>query len=278
MSPKIFARLIIITVFALTFGFLATIVSAESAATFAQPAVGDCQACHWVVRDAWEAGDHGQEGVACETCHSPVNQNHPKEAMPTDISSRLCATCHESTDLEFEASVHGQEDLTCIRCHNSHTASIKTESVQTLCENCHQDLTHFFSFSVHADNGIQCIDCHLPIAAEMERVGPGHRVHTFEANMDTCKECHSQEMHESPVEPCTEEEAAAAEQQGLESICPPEEEVVAAGFMLPEDEVLSIEPGKTSPVGFAIIGTLVGVAAGMLLSPWLEKWFARFQR
>ena len=66
MSTKILARLIIITVFALTFGFLASVVSAESATTFAQPAVGDCMACHWVVRDAWEAGAHGQAGVACE--------------------------------------------------------------------------------------------------------------------------------------------------------------------------------------------------------------------
>ena len=67
------------------------------------------------------------------------------------------------------------------------------------------------------------------------------------------------------------------EMAGIESICPPEEQVVAAGLMLHEDETLAIEPGKTSPVGFAIIGTLVGVAAGMLLSPWLEKWFERFQ-
>lgn len=277
MSTKLIARLFVTITFALIFGFLGSVVSADSDEIFVQPKVGECTACHWVVRDSWEANVHGEAGVGCETCHSPVNQNHPNEVMPTDISSRLCGSCHGSTDEEFEASIHGQEDLTCIRCHNSHTTNIKSDTVQGLCEDCHADRTHYYSLSTHSDNNVLCTDCHLPLADSESRIGPGNKVHTFEPNLKSCETCHNQDLHPLPEEVCNEEAIAAAEAQGDESICP-SEEIVAAGFKLPEDQNLMIEPGDTSPVGFAMIGTLVGMAAGMILSPWLEKWFERFQR
>ena len=278
---KIFTRLFVIATFALVFGFLGSVVSAESEEIFVQPKVGECKACHWVVRDSWEVSAHGEAGVECETCHSPVNQDHPDGVMPTDISSRLCGSCHTSTDEEFESSIHGQEDLTCVRCHNSHTTTIKNDTVQGLCKDCHADLAHGFSATVHADNGVLCTSCHLPTDGETERVGPGDMVHTFEPNLNSCKSCHTEELVHEVEKPCSEEEIAEAEALGLDYPCKEDqaiEDVVAAGFMLPEDETLLIDPGDTSPVGFAIIGTLVGMAAGMILSPWLEKWFERLQR
>ena len=126
-----------------------------------------------------------------------------------------------------------------------------------------------------------CTSCHLPTDGETQRVGPGDMVHTFEPNLNSCKSCHTEELVHEVEKPCSEEVIAEAEALGLDYPCKEDqaiEDVVAAGFMLPEDETLSIDPGDTSPVGFAIIGTLVGMAAGMILSPWLEKWFERLQR
>lgn len=277
MSAKLIARFFIILTFTLVFGFLGSVVSADSEKIFVQPKVGECTACHWVVRDSWEVNAHGEADVGCETCHSPVNQNHPNEVMPTDISSRLCGSCHGSTDEEFEASVHGQEDLTCIRCHSSHTTLIKSDSVQGLCADCHSDTTHYYSLSTHSENDVLCTDCHLPITDDAERIGPGHKVHTFEPNLNSCNGCHDKELHPSQEDVCPEEGSEEAENLPPDSPCL-EGEVLDAGFILPDDASLTIEPGESSPAGFAIIGTLVGMVAGMILSPWLEKWFERFQR
>jgi len=35
------------------------------------------------------------------------------------------------------------------------------------------------------------------------------------------------------------------------------------------------EPGPVSPVGFAGLAALIGLAAGMVLAPWLERFYHR---
>ena len=278
MSTKTITRIFSITIFALLFGFLATVVSADASKTvFAKPDVQDCHSCHRIIQDAWEQGSHGIAGVECQTCHSPVAEAHPQEVMPTDISSRLCGTCHTTTDEEFEDSVHGEEDLTCVRCHNSHTTHIRTETVQDLCQNCHQDITHFFKYSTHAEQNLYCTDCHLPVDTGEDREGIGDRVHSFAVDFASCKNCHDEDIHIDTTETCTEEMLAEAEQNGEEPPCSPET-ISTAGINIPQESGLSMTPGSTNPVGFAIVGTLIGVVAGMILSPFLEKWFERLQR
>ena len=51
--------------------------------------------------------------------------------------------------------------------------------------------------------------------------------------------------------------------------------MVQAGVVPPMEENLHTEPAEVSPVGFGILGTLVGVAFGMLLAPWLERWYKK---
>ena len=38
---------------------------------------------------------------------------------------------------------------------------------------------------------------------------------------------------------------------------------------------LTPEPGPVSPVGFAGLAALIGLAAGMVLAPWLERFYHR---
>jgi hypothetical protein len=45
-----------------------------------------------------------------------------------------------------------------------------------------------------------------------------------------------------------------------------------------EASIVDVEPGPVSPVGFAVLAGLVGMAGGMVLAPWLERWFRRMQR
>jgi hypothetical protein len=38
---------------------------------------------------------------------------------------------------------------------------------------------------------------------------------------------------------------------------------------------LNAEPGPVSPWGYAGLAALIGLAGGMVLAPWLEKWYSR---
>lgn len=35
------------------------------------------------------------------------------------------------------------------------------------------------------------------------------------------------------------------------------------------------EPDAVSPIGFSAIAGLIGLAGGMVLAPWLERWYRR---
>jgi hypothetical protein len=195
--------------------------------------------------------------------------------MPTDVSSRLCGQCHIDTSEEWATSVHGEADLTCSRCHNAHTTEIKADDVHDLCQHCHQERTHSYDLSTHAQQGIQCIECHLPIISDETRLGPGHRVHTFAVNLQSCVACHGDYLHNPEAEPCDPEKILEAQEQGIVYECNKNEITQAGlGFPMAENSLMT-QPQDVSPFGFTIIGTLAGVAAGMILAPWLEKWFRR---
>jgi hypothetical protein len=52
-------------------------------------------------------------------------------------------------------------------------------------------------------------------------------------------------------------------------------ETSAPAAMHPEMELASItpEPAPVSPVGFSLMAGLIGLAGGMVLAPWLERWY-----
>lgn len=279
MNQKNVSKFAIGICFALFFGFLFSVLSvqANKIDLMPQPFTGECQACHRVIQDTWDSGLHSEAGITCTTCHYPTAENHPDDVMPTDVSSRLCATCHTATADEFAISHHGQEDLTCVRCHSGHSAALRTDSLQALCENCHQEVVHGYDFSAHASNNVLCTDCHMQIDDDEDRQGPGDKTHTFMANLQTCNQCHSEDMHNPHEDLCSEEAIAAAEANGEKLLPCDTEGIVQAGLAVPDDEAIIAEPNKAGPLGFAVIGTLVGMAAGMILAPWLESWFKRIR-
>lgn len=219
----------------------------------------ECLSCHTTGFDA-ESGDWEMDGIACETCHSPIPGNHPDDVMPTDISSRLCGKCHLQTHEEWSDSTHAQEDLSCVRCHNPHTTELRASDAQELCSSCHNDEVHFFAYTVHAQEGVTCLDCHLQVSEVQMGDGHGARHHTFTVGMDTCSNCHTLDMH-YPVDRV-----------------PSEEMPVAPMSSVLESSVVQEEPNPTSPVGFALLAGFVGMAFGMILAPWSERWYRRINK
>jgi hypothetical protein len=49
---------------------------------------------------------------------------------------------------------------------------------------------------------------------------------------------------------------------------------LAAGVEVPTVSVTP-EPEAVSPMGFSAMAGMIGLAGGMVLAPWLERWFRR---
>jgi hypothetical protein len=50
---------------------------------------------------------------------------------------------------------------------------------------------------------------------------------------------------------------------------------VTAPTAVTEDAPVTPEPEPVSPVGFSALAGLLGLAGGMVLAPWLERWYRR---
>ncbi len=263
------------------------------------PVKGNCQACHEDFQKAWEAGAHGRatvdpafktaweaqgspekclachttgydpntgayeaEGVTCEACHSPVTDNHPAEPMPTDRSAGACGKCHTETFFDWQVSAHRKNDLTCVGCHDPHATKLKAESPSALCATCHRERASNFAHTQHSQQGLTCADCHLGQMADALN-GEGHAVrdHSFNVRLSTCNECHAYQMHD-PASVHTDQPT------------PQPPDAMAAV----ETMGVSAEPQPVSPVGFAVISGLLGFGAGLVVAPWIERWYRRMGR
>ncbi len=289
-----FGSLFAVPISVMAFAFVRTSASAQ----FTKQWTEDCQTCHYVFQETWEASAHGQaavdpafreawqdqgepvmcmgchttgfnpetgtwksEGVGCEVCHSPIQENHPTEPMPSDRSAALCGNCHTEAYFAWQMSGHSQENLDCIACHDPHETDLNEYDDAGLCAACHQTRASDFTHSVHSSEGLTCADCHLgPVEGDTGE-GRALRDHSFHVRLATCTSCHAYQMH-APVTIQPEPDEA------------PEE----ADFASAEMSLISDEPGPVNPFGFALLAGLVGMASGMILSPWLERWYQRLNR
>lgn len=232
---------------------------------------GACLVCHVTNYDP-ATGSWQQNGVACEACHGSMTPNHPKEPMPADRSPDLCGRCHSDVRFgwqEWQGSSHFQRGMSCSTCHDPHSASLKvvtprdgsaqyTDASQ-LCINCHKDVSMNFPYSVHQKQGVTCINCHV---IHSEKNPPElHAIpdHSFNANLDSCNACHSEQMHNAAE--------AIGTNQPVFATASDSEQLRQAG--------LTPEPSPVSPLGYAGLAGLIGLAAGMVLAPWLERWYGR---
>jgi hypothetical protein len=266
-------------------------------AQFTATSTEDCQICHAGFQEAWEEGSHGhsvsdpvfqeawleqgqpamcmgchttgydpdsatwdEDKINCVACHSPIPEDHPTEPMPADRSANFCGTCHTETYFEWQVSGHRKANLTCIGCHDPHETSLKSNDASMLCATCHRDRASNFAHSAHSSEGLTCADCHIsPVEGASGEKGHAVRDHSFNVQLSTCNACHAYQMHD-PVQVHPETESAQAE----------------VGVTSTEMALISDDPGNVNPLGFATLAGLVGMAAGMILSPWLERWYQRF--
>ena len=237
----------------------------------AQGNPGACLVCHTTGYDP-ETGTWEQDGVTCEACHGPIPEDHPVNPAPIDRSPVLCGSCHSSARFgweDWEVSAHYQRDMTCINCHGPHQATLKSatppgeehfDDASQLCINCHTEYIQNCNHSTHCENDVSCVDCHLPLNNE---TFPAHTTHdhSFQATLNSCNACHTDQMHENGDATAREESINDA---------PPE--------VMLSSVALTSEPAPVSPLGFAGLASLIGLAAGTVLAPWLEGKYKAIKR
>jgi predicted CXXCH cytochrome family protein len=235
---------------------------------------GACLTCHVTGYDE-ATGTWKEDGVTCAACHADEGGDHPKTTMSVESTPNTCGTCHTDTRFglqAWEGSTHYQEGMDCSSCHDPHNASLKitinlkdpnaNNDASRLCISCHEEARMNFPYSAHNKEGVTCIDCHLQ---HMENTNTDiHRVadHSFKASIQTCATCHADQMHaDGEVVSTSEAVGVAAAEPTLEAN--------------PAVEMSSIvpEPTPVSPIGYAGLAALIGLAAGMVLAPWLERWY-----
>ena len=234
---------------------------------------GACLVCHTTGYDPATA-TYKAEGVTCEACHGPAPADHPKTPMPVDRSPDLCGRCHSDTRFgwqDWKVSTHYQRGMDCATCHDPHSASLKkaagprdqvptTDEVSQLCINCHKEHSMDFSYTSHNQKGVSCVDCHVKHLGNTDRAAHTVPDHSFNASLDSCNTCHADQMH-SPTE------ALAPEGNAVPVLAEQANEVQLAS--------VTPEPEPVSPMGFSALAGLIGLAGGMVLAPWLERWFHR---
>jgi len=229
---------------------------------------GACLVCHTTGYDPATA-TYKADSVTCEACHGVAPADHPKSPMPIDRTTDMCGRCHSDTRFgwqDWKVSTHYQRGMDCATCHDPHSAALKkmttpegeaVDDVSALCINCHQEHSMDFPYTSHNQQGVSCVDCHLN---HIEEGTEPHTVpdHSFNASLDSCNTCHAEQMHNG------ETEAAAGTSAPM----------VAATAETEQTEV-STEPQPVSPIGFSALAGLLGLAGGMVLAPWLERWYQR---
>lgn len=219
----------------------------------------ECLQCHTTGFDP-ETGSFAAEGVTCQACHGEYKEGHPNEPMEISRSPEMCGQCHTETHFEWQASTHREVQLACSGCHDPHRTEILADDSSQLCGRCHQSRSDGFDHTAHSLEGLTCGDCHLDdIEGEL---GSGHatRDHSFNVRLTTCNKCHAYQMHD-PVAVHEAEPTPVAMSVMTSTLGPS----------------LGEEPSPVSPLGFAVLAGFSGMAAGMILSPWLERWFTRMR-
>jgi predicted CXXCH cytochrome family protein len=235
---------------------------------------GACLVCHTTGYDpataTWKS-----DNVSCEACHTDSDGEHPKSPMPTDTSPDLCGRCHSDTRFgwqDWQGSTHYQRGMSCVTCHDPHSASLKItykrdgsgyRDASQLCISCHQEASMNFPYTSHHKQGVSCVDCHLEHLETQDANAP-HTMpdHSFSASLKTCNTCHAEQMHADAPAILT----TSASQPAPEDTTP-----VAEAEATP----VTPEPSPVSPIGYAGLAGLVGLAAGMVLAPWLERFYRR---
>ncbi len=164
----------------------------------------------FVDRDEYESSVHGEQGMACITCHAGTTE-YPHQPR-TELNYRdysldlyaICTRCHTEQIAEIRNNVHmvalaagNPNAAVCTDCHGTHNILCVSEAITPMnrtCGTCHGEINELYELSVHGAALIgdgnpdvpSCTDCH----GSHEIIGPSnYPFHLFSPQI--CGDCHS---------------------------------------------------------------------------------------
>lgn len=165
----------------------------------------------YVDRGAYQASSHGQEGLACTSCHADIDgyPHPPVEAGNARYFQlekyKACQSCHPEVYAAELDSVHAREIAAgnwnaaiCTDCHDPHDNQPDQPRTQipVTCSKCHSGIYNEYLDSVHGHALVDernldvptCIDCHGVHNQEDPRTT------AFRLNSpELCASCHANE-------------------------------------------------------------------------------------
>jgi len=156
------------------------------------PGPATCANCHPTTYDEWQQSAHGQQQLACTTCHQP----HP-QTLRFATAKELCLNCHsEDARDDYVHLTHAERE--CTDCHwyradaadllahfnsgalfpTGHTAEVQTRA----CVTCHEEI----SASVIVGQGQAALEDLNP-QSEHPLFEAQVRIHELEAEVETVR-------------------------------------------------------------------------------------------
>jgi hypothetical protein len=116
-----------------------------------------CAGCHVTTVSEWERSAHGEQQLACTSCHLP----HPQQ-LRFASTAELCLTCHKEQPAGYVHVTHAEKSQ-CVDCH-WHRGTVETQQAH---------LKTGDQFYTGHDNNVitrTCLDCHERLTAEGQPV------------------------------------------------------------------------------------------------------------
>jgi len=152
-----------------------------------------CLTCHQdQLRNAWHAGAHDRNQIACTSCH--MLHSERDAVREKTAQAEVCYACHKEQRADFQkSSAHPVRFglMTCSACHNAHGSSSQAmlvkPTVNQTCYSCHAEKRGPLLWE-HAPVVEDCSTCHTAH-------GSPRRALLTKTPPLLCQQCHSQAGH-----------------------------------------------------------------------------------
>lgn len=165
-----------------------------------------CLGCHRMGEQLyWDGSIHDRRGLACTTCHDPVDRISRRAQLSHPSSVETCTTCHleqkskiyRNNHMPLRATRTGFDDreswMDCASCHNPHGSPtphmlVRASTTET-CYTCHAEKRGPFLWE-HAPVNEDCSNCHDPHGSTRQAM-------LKLSQPRLCQTCHLSSLHPS---------------------------------------------------------------------------------
>lgn len=235
----------------------------------------ECLACHTTDYDP-VTQTYEIAGIACESCHGAVGEQHPPEPVPILADTDYCGTCHTTTINEWRMTGHSSAAIDCVDCHDPHSQQALFANPDTLCINCHREGMSSYLTDIHYEAEIGCVDCHALVIPPdpMPANGIVPTGHSFTITPATCVACHTDALHAGFALPGWDgnvhgADAAGADAAASGDVLAAEAEIETAfvaeagGAMTPQQQIQALETALASQTVTTLFqGGIIGLVLG----------------